>query len=777
MQFNLRKRKRSDRVASLELPPGQWERAWIGLSRRDVLGRIGLALLSAVAICVVIHGWYPPFPYRTSYTPSRDVIATVDFGKVDDVATQAAREKARSQTQYIYAHDPQPLAQLRAQLRNTLVGLTAVPTLDKLDPKLRREFLFVTEGTTTAPAAGEEVAPATDAQNAWIAPPTEEQQKQFLAFRDAFTPQESLDRIEKALADAFAPFEARGLLDKLSDKNGPGNQEDIVTYPVGHPGIQQTVRVTDVLLGDGNAIREALRRNSQLAPVADRLFAWLQPRLKALRTTLNVDDQLTKEAMDRAEDAVGEVFEEYSVGQTLAKAGEPFDQPVITLLRIEYDEAISQRSVATSFARAVAVTCLVFVGLLLCGVHMRFRQRGPLASLTRLVVLLLMAIATVALARLAGLADPWRAELVPLLLFSMIIAIVYRQELAMSMSGVVALIIVLAIGQGLLEFVLLAGTVMAVVLNLGRIRSRKKLIFVGLFAAIVTVLLTILLGMVNDQPLNRALIQNAAYNGLWAIVAALFMEGLLPFVEQFFGILTDLSLLVLGDVAHPLLQELVRRAPSTYNHSITVGSIAEAAAESIYARGLLVRVGAYFHDIGKMLKPDYFVENQGTDENRHQALAPAMSTLVIIAHLKDGADLARQHRLPQPIVDLIAQHHGTTRVEFFYGLAAAKQQADPNGGEVDESRYRYPGPKPQTKEAAVLMLADAVESASRTLVDPTPARIENLVREIAEKRLHDGQFDESGLTLRELRTIEKSLVMSLTSIYHGRIKYPDQKTV
>ena len=162
------------------------------------------------------------------------------------------------------------------------------------------------------------------------------------------------------------------------------------------------------------------------------------------------------------------------------------------------------------------------------------------------------------------------------------------------------------------------------------------------------------------------------------------------------------------------MQELVRRAPSTYNHSITVGSIAEAAAESIHARGLLVRVGAYFHDIGKMLKPDYFVENQGPDDNRHEALVPAMSTLVIIAHIKDGADLARQHRLPQPIIDLIAQHHGTTRVEFFYDRATEQQQADPNGGEVDESSYRYPGPKPQTKEAAVLMLADAVESASRT---------------------------------------------------------------
>ena len=153
-----------------------------------------------------------------------------------------------------------------------------------------------------------------------------------------------------------------------------------------------------------------------------------------------------------------------------------------------------------------------------------------------------------------------------------------------------------------------------------------------------------------------------------------------------------------------------------------------------------------------------------------------MSTLIIIAHIKDGADLARQHRLPQPIIDLIQQHHGTTLVEYFYDRAHEQMEADPNGGEVDENVFRYPGPKPQTKEAAVLMLADAVESASRTLVDPTPARIESLVREIAQRRLQGGQFDDSGLTLRELGTIERSLVMSVAAIYHGRLKYPEQRT-
>jgi membrane-associated HD superfamily phosphohydrolase len=178
-----------------------------------------------------------------------------------------------------------------------------------------------------------------------------------------------------------------------------------------------------------------------------------------------------------------------------------------------------------------------------------------------------------------------------------------------------------------------------------------------------------------------------------------------------------------------------------------------------------------------MLKPQYFAENHGqSSPSLHETLLPAMSRLIIVAHVKDGADLARQHHLPQPIIDFIEQHHGTTLVEYFYRRAAERSEIDPSQGEVEEHSYRYPGPKPLSKEAGVLMLADASESASRTLIDPAPARLESLVRDIAMRRLLDGQFDECGLTLQELQIVEDSLVKSLTAVYHGRVRYPEQKT-
>jgi putative nucleotidyltransferase with HDIG domain len=309
------------------------------------------------------------------------------------------------------------------------------------------------------------------------------------------------------------------------------------------------------------------------------------------------------------------------------------------------------------------------------------------------------------------------------------------------------------------------------------------LIKVGFWSAGACFLVTwgsgLLLGQsLTGELLDRPLLVKSLFGAGWCLLAGYLVAGSLPFIEAAFGVVTNISLLEMSDVSHPLLQELVRRAPGTYNHSISVATLGETAAESIGANGLLVRVGAYFHDIGKMLKPHYFVENmlEGT-QSRHEHLAPAMSTLIIIGHVKDGADLARQHNLPQAIIDFVEQHHGTTLVEYFYHEAT--RQADQESQwrtAVDKSSFRYPGPKPQTREAGVMMLADVVESASRTLSDPTPKRIETLVHELTMKRLLDGQFDECSLTLSEIKAVEDSLCKSLIGIYHGRIKYPEQRT-
>ena len=254
--------------------------------------------------------------------------------------------------------------------------------------------------------------------------------------------------------------------------------------------------------------------------------------------------------------------------------------------------------------------------------------------------------------------------------------------------------------------------------------------------------------------------------------------ALLPTIERVFDVTTGMTLIELRDSKQPLLRQLQQRAPGTYNHSLNVAAIGEAAAEAIRADSLLTYVGALYHDIGKMNKPEYFVENQVGGPNKHDKLSPAMSLLVIVGHVKDGVAMAREANLPASIQHFIEAHHGTTLVEFFYNRARkqAEQTARKGeGGEPDlpeEIEYRYPGPKPRTKECAILMLADAVESATRTMVEPTPSRIDALVRALANKRLMDGQFDECELTLRDLQTISESISKSVASIYHGRVLYP-----
>jgi putative nucleotidyltransferase with HDIG domain len=423
--------------------------------------------------------------------------------------------------------------------------------------------------------------------------------------------------------------------------------------------------------------------------------------------------------------------------------------------------------------RALGILVMV-TGLFALTAVSILRQDNRVAdSPPRVAVLCALAVATLVVCRLLAI-NPWGAEILPISLAAMTLAVAHGPMFALTVSFGLCTMASMALGGGLGHFLTLLGGTAIGALLLREVRSRTRPVIVGAIAALGFAIMTAAAGMWQDQPWPL-IATDCAWRFGWGLLGGFLLGGSLPFIENAFGIVTGMSLLELGDMTHPLLQELVARAPGTYNHSITVGTIAEAAAEKVGADPLLVRIGAYFHDIGKVLKPHYFVENQTAGVNRHANLAPAMSTLIIIGHVKDGADLARQHHLPQSIIDLIEQHHGTTLVEFFYREAARRRDGNPDTGEVQESFFRYPGPRPQSKEAAILMMTDAVESASRSLSEPTPGRLEGLVADIVDKRLRDGQFDECDLTLREIATIRESLVKSLIGIYHGRIKYPEQK--
>jgi hypothetical protein len=301
--------------------------------------------------------------------------------------------------------------------------------------------------------------------------------------------------------------------------------------------------------------------------------------------------------------------------------------------------------------------------------------------------------------------------------------------------------------------------------------NRSTLYAAGFKVSVVNLALALSFQIINNTIFTTQTLYVAVFAILSGFISAGFVSSLIPIIESFFQYTTDIKLLELANLNSPVLRELMVKAPGTYHHSIVIGNLVEAAAESIGANPLLARVAAYYHDIGKITKPLYFIENQAGEENRHDKLAPSMSALILISHIKEGAELAREHRLGQPIIDIIRQHHGTALIKFFY--ERAKNQAASSGQIVEEKDFRYPGPKPQTREAGIVMLADCVEAASRTLVNPTPDRIQGLVQKLINNVFMDGQLDECELTLKNLHEIARSFTAILNGIFHQRIDYPE----
>ncbi len=258
-------------------------------------------------------------------------------------------------------------------------------------------------------------------------------------------------------------------------------------------------------------------------------------------------------------------------------------------------------------------------------------------------------------------------------------------------------------------------------------------------------------------------------NGL---ACSIIVLGILPVFEYLFGTITNISLLELADFNHPLMQRMTLEAPGTYHHSLIVGNLSEAACREVGANALLARIGAYYHDIGKLEKPGYFSENQALIENKHDVLSPSMSKLIIMNHIKDGVELAKKHKLSPPLIDFISQHHGDSLVYYFYRRALENLEEDQ---QVKEEGFRYPGPKPNTKETAIVLLADSVEAATRALKEPSPSKVEEIVHKVINNKFIDRQLDECDLTLKDLEKISAVFIRILSGIYHSRVTYPEKE--
>ncbi len=302
--------------------------------------------------------------------------------------------------------------------------------------------------------------------------------------------------------------------------------------------------------------------------------------------------------------------------------------------------------------------------------------------------------------------------------------------------------------------------------------GRLSILGAGFLISLVNVITIITIHLINASSFSIQFVSDISLGFIGGIIAATVVSSLLPLLEYFFGVTSDIKLLELSNLNHNLLREMLIHAPGTYQHSMVVGSLAEEAAKSVNANYLLARVGSYYHDIGKTRKSEYFIENLMGGINKHDRLNPNMSSLIIISHIKDGVDLAKKYKLQPGLVDFILEHHGTDLIRYFYNKAKGNEA--PELHSIKEDHFRYPGPKPQSRETAIVMLADSVEAASRALTDPTPSSVQRLVEKIINEKFIDGQLDECNLTLKDLHNITKSFVRILNGMFHSRIDYPDK---
>jgi putative nucleotidyltransferase with HDIG domain len=359
--------------------------------------------------------------------------------------------------------------------------------------------------------------------------------------------------------------------------------------------------------------------------------------------------------------------------------------------------------------------------------------------------------------------------LVPVALGAMLLATLFDSRFGFAS---VAVLSILAGGLWGNDFNLMAASFfvgIVGVIAIKRVRKRSQLMEAIFILAGANVLAISFLGFLRYLPL-KDIVSQWLYGGISGLITPILAYGLLPLMESVFDITTDFSLLEMSNLNHPLLKKLSVQAPGTYHHSIIVGNLSEAAAQAIGTNSLLARVGSYYHDIGKIEKPEYFVENQISGENPHEKLTPRMSALILMNHVKKGLDLAEKYKLPSSLKQIISQHQGTTVMNFFY-----KKAVKANGsGEASEEDYRYPGPRPQTKEAAIVMLGDVVEAATRILKDPTHSRLKGIIEDLVDGRFQEGQLNESPLTLRDLERIKESFLTILAGRFHTRVEYPER---
>lgn len=495
--------------------------------------------------------------------------------------------------------------------------------------------------------------------------------------------------------------------------------------------------------------------------------------INSLRPNLIYNAEATAEAIQEASNAIQPVQKNIKAGEIIVRAGDRVTVEQISILeQLGIQRTQSYTSTLIGAGLFVLLTFWVLIQFLRRYYSDIFKDDRLMLLIGLVFIIILLLTRFLTMIKISDNAEinSLVGYLAPVAAGSMLIAILLDNRLAHFLTLVMALYVGLItegnqLFYGITAFV--GGTVG--VFQVYRLSQISDLAKSALYVALANIVTIVTLSMIGGSLSWNLILVGILIGAINGILSAILMIGALPYLESAFSITSMIKLLELSNPNHFLLKRLLLEAPGTYHHSLMVGNLAEASAESIGANPLLVRVGAYYHDIGKLKRPEYFVENQRGFENPHEKIAPALSALIITSHVKDGLEYARDAHLPEVVNDFIAQHHGNSLTRYFYGRALEEDR----DGTISEDSFRYEGPKPQNKEVALVMLADSVEAAIRSLQEPTDAKIREMVKKIIKDKLNDGQLESCDLTFKDLDTITQSFCTILEGMYHKRIEYPE----
>jgi cyclic-di-AMP phosphodiesterase PgpH len=746
---------------------------------RQPLFRFRLVVLIAVTALFTLILYPNLMVTKLAYTAGdvaeKDIKAPKDFLVEDQTATEIKRQQAVQDVLTVYDNDTDLVNRLVQMVDGTFADMRAL-----------RQAAAESRG----PAPGVDAIPSVADTRAVRATSTEEARKVFedkLGIRigkSAFLALEA-DGFSKRIADAIGEILQKTL------ESGIVASKDVMLKDFEKGIVLREVRtkeervVRDAQQFYGLDLAKALVRSIGQPALRDLDYAManlvvdLSQRLIQPNITLNRNE--TEDRKHHAAAEIKPVLYRVKAGEMLLREGERVgDLHMLKLRALESQTKPEQFFLGTLGAAAVIFSLIAVIYLL-------FLERGLRQSQTPAKDILLMACMFLFFQLLAQALNSflelvlrnsqyaipvWTAVFaVPLVAAPMTICVFLGLPAAFPFAVVTAFGTALALGNSLpmCVYYLVTGSMGAYWIR--NCRERKVFVTAGAKTGLLSVILAAAAGCFLQEFSWTGLLWSSVFAFLGGIGSGMVAGGIVPLTEIAFGYTTDISLLELANLDRPILRQLMMEAPGTYHHSVIVGSMAEAAAAEIDANPLLGKVAGYYHDIGKIRKPLYFIENQRNGKNRHDKLAPSMSSLILTAHIKDGVELAREHKLAPVIIDAIRQHHGTSLIRYFFEKARQLKGDD----QVKENDFRYPGPKPQSREAALVMIADVVEAASRTLENPTPGRIKGQVQDLINRILADGQLDECDITLRDIHRIAASFTTILTGIHHHRIEYVDHR--